>query len=151
MKTYVTFGFDHKHIIADLVIDHNCVAVVEGNREEVFRIFKNKFSFESLELPDMKFFPRGLVFIPKDYVHLIKSIAGLPCPFCGSEFRMTDSHLFGCSDPSCPEHPVYHDPVGREDLIYEFWVSTQNSADDIKEKKRKKLTELTTLVEKYYA
>jgi len=45
-KTFVTFGSDHKHTINGDKFDHNCVAIVNGDRDEVFRIFGARFCFE---------------------------------------------------------------------------------------------------------
>ena len=51
MKTYVTFGFDHKHVIDEKEIDKDCVAVIscadaaEG-RKIAFELFGRKFCFE---------------------------------------------------------------------------------------------------------
>jgi hypothetical protein len=66
MKSYVTFGFNHRHEIGGVVFDKDCVAVVEGDRAKVFEIFGPKFCFEYEEGEiakrlDMKYFPRGLV------------------------------------------------------------------------------------------
>ena len=66
MKSYVTFGFDHRHEINGIVYDKDCVAVVNGNREKVFELFGNKFSFEyphdkfDFTMMD-RYFPRGLI------------------------------------------------------------------------------------------
>jgi len=49
MKTYVTFGRDHTHHINGKTIDHNCVAVINGNRDDVFKMFGPKFCFEYSE------------------------------------------------------------------------------------------------------
>lgn len=43
---FVTFGFDHHHEINNIHFDHNCVAVIEGTREDVFKLFKKKFCME---------------------------------------------------------------------------------------------------------
>lgn len=44
----VTFGQIHMHVLttddgADVVLDHNMIAKVKGGRDEVFRIFGNKW------------------------------------------------------------------------------------------------------------
>lgn len=63
MKTFVTFGQDHIHRINGKVFDHNCVAIVNGNRDDVFKIFGSKFCFEYSEDfwddKTMKYYPRG--------------------------------------------------------------------------------------------
>jgi hypothetical protein len=70
MRTYVTFGFDHRHEIDGIVFDRNCVAIIDGpdpetNRETAFKIFGRKFCFEYPEEfwseDKMKFFPNGYV------------------------------------------------------------------------------------------
>lgn len=69
MKSYVTFGQNHRHEIGGVVFDKDCVAVVEGDRATVFEIFGPKFCFEYSEmgnsLPDMKYFPRGMIEVPQ--------------------------------------------------------------------------------------
>lgn len=70
MKTFVTFGFGHKHVFGDTVFDKDCVAVIEGpsaeaNRDKAFEIFGNKFCFEYPEQfwdeSKMTYFPRGYI------------------------------------------------------------------------------------------
>ena len=65
MKTYVTFGQSHIHRINNQVIDHNCVAIVNGNRETVFELFSDKFCFEYPEEfwdeSKISYFPRGYI------------------------------------------------------------------------------------------
>ncbi len=70
-NTYITFGFDHIHVIDGVLFDRNSVAVIENvtpaeGREKAFQLFGPKFCFEypekhfpfdSLE----KFYPRGLI------------------------------------------------------------------------------------------
>ena len=60
---YVTFGQVHKHEVDGKVFDVNCIAVVNGDRDDVFEIFGPKFCFEydDINQLDMKYFPRGLV------------------------------------------------------------------------------------------
>ena len=65
MKRYVTFGQDHRHEIDGKIFDKDCVAVVTGTRDDVFRIFGSKFS---LEYPEdywdegkLSYFPRGYI------------------------------------------------------------------------------------------
>lgn len=43
---FVTFGFDHHHEINNIHFNHNCVAVIEGTRDDVFNIFEKKFCME---------------------------------------------------------------------------------------------------------
>ena len=65
MKTYVTFGQDHRHEINGVVFDKDCVAVVNGDRSTVFEIFGRQWCFEySDEFKHeikMRFFPRGCI------------------------------------------------------------------------------------------
>jgi hypothetical protein len=72
-KTYVTFGQDHRHVIAGEVFDKDCVAVlvhpddVNGHgRDLAFDLFGPKFCFEYDEYEflhnvSMDYFPRGLI------------------------------------------------------------------------------------------
>lgn len=46
MKTYVTFGQSHRHIINGKVFNKDCVAVVNGDRKKVFETFGTKFCWE---------------------------------------------------------------------------------------------------------
>lgn len=65
MKTYVTFGQAHVHVINGKTLDKDCVAIVEGDRETVFKLFGQKFCFEYPEYlwdgSRLKYFPRGYV------------------------------------------------------------------------------------------
>lgn len=65
MKTYVTFGQSHKHIIKGEIIDKDCVAIINGDRKKVFEIFGPKFCFEYPEEywddKKMEYFPRGYI------------------------------------------------------------------------------------------
>ena len=72
MKTYVTFGFDHIHVIDGKTLDHDCVAVIESGsasegRKKAFELFGRKFSFEYPETcwdeDKMSYFPRGYVYL----------------------------------------------------------------------------------------
>ncbi len=70
MKTYITFGQDHRHVINGVIYDRDCVAVIESEnektgREKAFELFGNKFCFEYPEryfkTDNMMHFPRGLI------------------------------------------------------------------------------------------
>lgn len=65
MKTYVTFGQVHRHVINGTVFDKDCVAIVDGDREKVFDLFGTRFCFdypeEHWDDSQMKYFPRGYV------------------------------------------------------------------------------------------
>lgn len=62
---YVTFGQIHKHEINGKVFDKDCVAIVNGNREDVLKIFGVKFCFdytkEEFDLNSMHYYPRGII------------------------------------------------------------------------------------------
>jgi hypothetical protein len=65
VKTFVTFGQVHTHSINGKTFDKNCVAIVNGDRDKVFEIFGEKFSFEysedSWNEDWMKYYPRGYI------------------------------------------------------------------------------------------
>lgn len=70
MKTYITFGQDHRHEIDDKVFDHNCVAVIHSEnaskgREIAFKVFGPEFCFEypekHFDMESMHYFPRGFI------------------------------------------------------------------------------------------
>lgn len=70
MKTYVTFGQNHKHNINGVIYDKDCVAVIECDspaegRQKAFDLFGDKFSFEHpehhWEAAKMTYFPRGYI------------------------------------------------------------------------------------------
>ena len=82
MKTYVTFGQDHFHVLDDsetgerFVFDKDCVASIEAkNRNEgrnrAFDAFGPKFCFEYFESEfkkdDMTWYPRGFVEVPSRF------------------------------------------------------------------------------------
>lgn len=79
MKTYVTFGHDHRHVINGKVFDKNNVAVIESEssnegRNAAFRYFGNKFCFEYPENhwddSKMNYFPNGYLEITEqDYIY----------------------------------------------------------------------------------
>lgn len=70
MKTYITFGQDHRHVVNDVIYDKDCIAVLESenaatSRALAFEIFGDKFCFEYPEEffdeRDLHHFPRGLI------------------------------------------------------------------------------------------
>lgn len=65
MKTYVTFGQVHRHVINGVVFDRDCVAVVNGDRAKVFELFGVKWCFlyaeGNFDVLKMHYFPRGLI------------------------------------------------------------------------------------------
>jgi len=69
LKTYVTFGSDHKHTVNGKHIDHKCIAVIKCNDSEhgrrlAFEFFSTQFCLEYHEedfTSNMKYFPRGFI------------------------------------------------------------------------------------------
>lgn len=67
MKTYyISFGQTHTHSINGNTIDKDClVGLLAENkdraRDKAFDIFKGVFHNVYEELPDMKYFPRGVI------------------------------------------------------------------------------------------
>jgi hypothetical protein len=70
MKTYVTFGQAHTHLIGDKIFDRNSVAVIDSKDamtgcQRAFELFGNKFCTTYTEndfnIDDMKYFPRGFI------------------------------------------------------------------------------------------
>jgi len=65
-KFYFTFGQAHEHSYGGRIFDKDCVVEIEAKesseaREKMFEIFKDKWSLEYEKLPDMSFFPRGII------------------------------------------------------------------------------------------
>ena len=69
-KTYITFGQDHVHRVNNVIVDKDCVGIIESEnavrgREIAFELFGPKFSMEYPEQyweeDSMKFFPRGYI------------------------------------------------------------------------------------------
>lgn len=65
MKTYVTFGQVHTHRVNGKTFDCDCVAVVNGDRDQVVELFGLEFcttySEESWNEDQLKYFPRGCI------------------------------------------------------------------------------------------
>ena len=66
MKTYFTFGHIHTHSINGKTLDKDYVVEIEASshddaRKEMFRLFGQKWSMQYDKLPDMKFFPKGII------------------------------------------------------------------------------------------
>jgi len=66
MKTYITFGQTHTHSINGTTFDKDCVAVIEAISHEhgrglAMHYFDAKFHRSLTEIPDMSYFPRGLI------------------------------------------------------------------------------------------
>lgn len=79
MRTFVTFGQDHVHVLENsetgerFVFDKDCVASIEAEnrnegRNKAFSIFGSEFSFEyfesEFEKDSMTWFPRGFIEVP---------------------------------------------------------------------------------------
>lgn len=72
MKTFVTFGQVHRHNINGVLLDKDCVAVIEAEtaekgRKKAFELFGQKFCFEYSEKTwdanNMVYFPRGYIYL----------------------------------------------------------------------------------------
>lgn len=66
MKFYITFGQAHAHSVAGRTFDKDCVAVIEAENyndghAKAFELFDRKWCFIDWQLPDMTFFPRGVI------------------------------------------------------------------------------------------
>jgi len=64
-KFYFTFGQSHYHKYKGIIFDKDCVIEIIGDsdycRDKMFSIFCDKWSFQYDKLPDMNFFPRGII------------------------------------------------------------------------------------------
>jgi hypothetical protein len=66
---YFTFGFGHAHAVGGVTYDKDCVVAVEAEdstaaREHMFATFGRKWAFQYDELPEMSYFPRGVLRLP---------------------------------------------------------------------------------------
>ena len=66
MKIYITFGQIHVHRYNNITLDRDCVAMMESPDEEsvrrfLFDRFDNKYSTTYPHVPEMKYYPRGIV------------------------------------------------------------------------------------------
>ena len=71
MRTYITFGQVHRHVIDDVLFDKDCVALIESDSEDEGRkiamsLFDSKwhnsyFREDELEPEIMQYYPRGPV------------------------------------------------------------------------------------------
>lgn len=76
-KLYVTFGWGHTHCIQNLVLDKDCVAMIDNtNQDEIHAYFNGIYSRcftkkefvknmtpEKLEM----YYPRGIIHVPENY------------------------------------------------------------------------------------
>lgn len=65
-KFYFTFGQTHTHSHAGKTFDKDCVVEIEAvdsdtARERMFEFFGRKWSMQYDSMPDMSFFPRGVI------------------------------------------------------------------------------------------
>lgn len=75
LKHYVTFGQAHEHHVEGVCLDKDCVGMFEHPEDEnprdvLFSLFGPKWCFEYNENEfnlhvNMKYFPRGVVRIPR--------------------------------------------------------------------------------------
>jgi hypothetical protein len=65
MRTFVTFGQTHTHSINGKTFDKDCVAVVNGDREEVRKLFGDKFS---VAYHEQDFDPKIMTYFPRGYI-----------------------------------------------------------------------------------
>jgi len=64
MKTsYFTFGQSHVHKVNGKVFDKDCVVKITDDdpRDVMFKIFGRSWAFQHHYLPDMKYYPRGVI------------------------------------------------------------------------------------------
>ena len=65
-KYYFTFGQSHAHAYGGITYDKDCVIEIEAEssgeaRERMFNAFGKKWSMEYDKLPNMDYFPRGII------------------------------------------------------------------------------------------
>ena len=66
MKFYVSFGQGHTHSINGITLDKDCIVELERAsrkeaHEDAMEMFNAQFFTVYIELPDMSFFPRGII------------------------------------------------------------------------------------------
>lgn len=70
MKTYITFGQDHVHIIDGKTFDKDCIAIIESSSHDTartlaFKFFGDRFCFsypeDEFDHSMMKYFPKGFI------------------------------------------------------------------------------------------
>jgi len=67
-KFYVSFGQVHVHSVNGVTFDKDILAAINARTEQearsiAFNTFGNKWFTTYTELPDLKWFPRGVAFI----------------------------------------------------------------------------------------
>tara|TARA_Y100000310_G_C20695263_1_gene825224 strand:+ start:4530 stop:4739 length:210 start_codon:yes stop_codon:yes gene_type:complete len=66
MKCYITFGQVHTHRIAGKTLDKDCVAemyceTIQAGHIKAMEIFDEKFHHCTAHIPDMDYYPRGII------------------------------------------------------------------------------------------
>ncbi|MEK6884499.1 MAG: hypothetical protein AABY22_33010 [Nanoarchaeota archaeon] len=66
MKTYFTFGQIHTHSVNGKTFDKDCVVEIKAEsrskaRKKMIDTFGYRWSLEYRKLPDMSFYPRGII------------------------------------------------------------------------------------------
>jgi hypothetical protein len=66
MKHYFTFGQAHSHTYHGVIYDKDCVVEIEAAsameaRNKMFKIFGSVWAFQYDSLPDMGYYPRGII------------------------------------------------------------------------------------------
>jgi len=66
MNVYITFGQVHVHSVNGKTFDKDCVAVIDSaslatGHNLAIDIFNSKFHSATATVPDMDYFPRGLI------------------------------------------------------------------------------------------
>lgn len=73
MKTYISFGQDHRHDINGVIFDKDCIAAIEcetssEGRDIAFKVFGPKFCFQydNLESVGLHRYHRGVIELRTD-------------------------------------------------------------------------------------
>lgn len=71
MKWYITFGQVHVHSVGGKTFDKDCVAVINGSSPQecdkmAFELFNGRFHQHGAKMPDMSYYPRGLIEVNPD-------------------------------------------------------------------------------------
>lgn len=69
-KYYFTFGFNHVHTVNGITFDKDIIIEIEADncvkaRSVMFKHFNEKWGMCYYEMPDMKFYPRGIYNLTK--------------------------------------------------------------------------------------
>ena len=70
MKQIVTFGQDHMHIIDGIILNKDCLAIIEGDKQKVKDMFGQKYSNCYLDANfdgnNLQFYPNGFIDVPDE-------------------------------------------------------------------------------------